>query len=218
MSMVNLESQGFPHYAVTYEGRVFSLRSYRFLKPIKHSAGYNVVHIGNKLVRIHRLVQQAFDPIDNPDDFFVNHIDGVKDNNHKDNLEWSDPKHNAIHSVRTGLNPTRGFDEPTIHMLCKMLEDGMTSKEISEATGVDRIYINKLNAGQTAKYISNEYNLNVNRNERYSLDKIVNVCEYLQERKYTHKEISELCNCHIGLVRNISNRRRHKSISSNYEW
>lgn len=216
--MKNLADQGYPNYCVTYEGRVFSLRSYRFLNPCNNSTGYPCVHLGNKIVRVHRLVQQAFDPRDDYQDLFVNHIDGNKENNHKSNLEWSNPKHNAIHAVRTGLNPTRSMDEETIHTICKMLEDGMTSKEVSEATGVDRVYVNKVNGGYTAEYISREYNLKCKRSERYTLDKIVSVCELLQAKQYTHQEIANQVGCELCLVRNISSRRRHKKVAANYDW
>lgn len=216
--MKNLADQGYPHYAVTYEGRVFSLRSYRFLKPSLNSGGYECVHIKDKILRVHRLVQQAFDPRDDYHDLFVNHIDGNRVNNIKSNLEWSNPKHNAIHAVRTGLTPTRSMDEPTIHMICQMLEDGLTSKEISEATGIDRIYINKINGGYTAEYISQEYDLTCKRSKRYTLDKITSVCEMLQEKRYLHKEIANMVGCEIDLVRGISARRRHKRVSANYDW
>ena len=52
-----------------------------------------------KRFKIHRLVAEHF--IENPDPkkkTFVNHIDGNKLNNNKENLEWVTPSENQIHS------------------------------------------------------------------------------------------------------------------------
>lgn len=54
----------------------------------------------NRLV--HRYVAKAF--VSNPYGYSeVNHIDGNKENNNADNLEWCTRQENVIHSYRTGL-------------------------------------------------------------------------------------------------------------------
>lgn len=59
---------------------------------------------GKKHVRVHRIVAETFleNPYNLPE---VNHIDGNKNNNHVDNLEWCTHRENAEHAWRTGLTP-----------------------------------------------------------------------------------------------------------------
>lgn len=63
-------------------------------------------NIGKYSVRIHRLVAENF--IDNPlSKKQVNHIDGNKQNNRIDNLEWCTNSENQIHAYRNGLEKPR---------------------------------------------------------------------------------------------------------------
>lgn len=56
----------------------------------------------NKNIYIHRCVAETFLP--NPANWsLVNHLDGNKQNNRSDNLEWSTPKENYRHAVRMCL-------------------------------------------------------------------------------------------------------------------
>lgn len=51
---------------------------------------------------VHRLVAEAF--ISNPNNFAeVNHIDGNRQNNHSENLEWVDRLGNITHAIQTNL-------------------------------------------------------------------------------------------------------------------
>ncbi len=105
-------------YLIYEDGRVFSCKSNRFLKPLKGSKGYLYIDIRKYsdrksdcdaiCPRIHRLVAMAFIP--NPDNLpQVNHIDGNKENNHVDNLEWCTNLYNTIEAVRLGLKPKNEY-------------------------------------------------------------------------------------------------------------
>lgn len=67
--------------------------------------GYQQVKLrdnSNKIVYVHRLVAETF--INNPNNYkTINHIDGNKQNNCVDNLEWCTQKENVRHALETGL-------------------------------------------------------------------------------------------------------------------
>lgn len=73
--------------------------------------GYERVYLNDKgrtrFLFVHRLVAIAFIP--NPENKLqVNHIDGVKTNNHVENLEWCTNSENQLHAYRIGLNRVTG--------------------------------------------------------------------------------------------------------------
>lgn len=72
----------------------------------KQKKGYSQVVLYKdgtpKTIRLNTLIARMFVP--NPENKpFVNHIDGNKDNNRADNLEWVTAKENIAHAYRTGL-------------------------------------------------------------------------------------------------------------------
>ena len=114
----------FPNYAIDQDGNVFS--EYKFKtsiicdewRPVKpvldKGTGYFLVTLVHEGVRknqfIHRLLATAYIP--NPlNKAQVNHIDGNKQNNVLNNLEWVTPKENAQHAVRTGLCDARTLSQ-----------------------------------------------------------------------------------------------------------
>ena len=92
-------------YMVDDRGFVLSKRG-KPLKPSINHDGYQIVNLmidGKRVgLAVHMAVARAF-----CDGFVeglqVNHIDGVKTNNTKENLEWVTPSENTQHAVETGL-------------------------------------------------------------------------------------------------------------------
>lgn len=107
-------------YQVSNLGRVKSLpKTDRFgrLYPekmkaqVNNGSGYLVVnlkHNGKQQMRtVHRLVAEAF--IDNPLNCSdINHMDGNKQNNKVDNLEFCTRSFNMLHAVKLGLHTDFG--------------------------------------------------------------------------------------------------------------
>lgn len=89
-------------YAITEDGRVWSYRSKKYLKPLVDKDGYLFVHLwdkGSHTYKIHRLVADAYIP--NPTNLpQVNHKDEDKTNNSVSNLEWCNHTYNMRYGTR----------------------------------------------------------------------------------------------------------------------
>lgn len=87
----------YPEYEIFEDGRIYSRKTNKFLKPSRLSTGYEAVELfnakGSKRFLVHRLVATAFLP--NPKHYpQVNHKDEVKHHNDVKNLEWCSAKYN----------------------------------------------------------------------------------------------------------------------------
>ena len=87
-----MEIQGYPNYLIYPDGRVFSKKSNRFLRPnvnVRHKYHYIKLTRKSLNMSIHRLV--AIHYIPNPDNLpQVDHINRNREDNRVSNLRWVD--------------------------------------------------------------------------------------------------------------------------------
>ena len=93
----------FPNYIITDQGKVYSIRSKRYLV-LNTNGDYNYVKLCNNNIQsdayIHLLVARFFVP--NTKKYnVVNHINSNKRDNRKENLEWTTHAGNMFHHVKT---------------------------------------------------------------------------------------------------------------------
>ena len=150
--LINEPDLKFP-YEISNWGRVRRLLpngEYRYLGIFVDTKGYpytDLVHNdGRKHHRIHRLIMQTFYPIENPQDYQVNHIDSIRCNPFVGNLEWCTPSDNIQHALKYGNGvvgekaQSARFTEEQVHQVCQILQEtqaNITYREILERMGME---------------------------------------------------------------------------------
>lgn len=116
-----LKDSEFDGYCVTDDGKIYSKKTQTFLKQFPDLKGYLNVYLyidgKKKTKKVHRLVAGTFipNPAGKPQ---VNHIDGNKQNNRVENLEWCTNSENQIHSYRVIGNENHGGDGLKTPVIC----------------------------------------------------------------------------------------------------
>ena len=114
--------------------------------------------------QIHRLELETFNPIDNSNEYDVNHKDGIKYHNWIWNLEWSTHKDNMNHAWNNNLfkfgseRSNTVYDEQLIRRICQMISDGFSYKMVKKSLGFEceQLYYN-IKSGHCWSHISRNY-------------------------------------------------------------
>lgn len=165
-------------YRIDQQGNVYSpylgwhLVVHSILKGSKKgSGGYHRVSLsttqGRKFLMVHRLVMETFAPSANSETLQVNHIDGNKNNNSLNNLEWCTQTENIQHSIKKGLrnNMPKGeqascvkLSEKQVLEICELLKQKKLSlQQIGERYHVSKHAIFDIKRKKSWKWLTQEY-------------------------------------------------------------
>ena len=127
--------KGYPHLFVSRDGKVWTTKYNRYLKPQLSNRGYLRIGLNkDKVIRnigVHRLVAEAFIP--NPDNLpAVDHIDGDKLNNRVENLQWITQSDNTKKAQKG-----KGRIAVPVPVIC--VETGKVYRSLKEAAEAHRI-------------------------------------------------------------------------------
>lgn len=140
-------------YSVSNFGRVKHKFTdhYRLISGSIHSDGYIYVTLHGEQIPLHRLIAKTFHRDSYASNVVVNHIDGNKQNNFADNLEWVTQQENVQHSHANGFQPkgistyTGKFTAEQREKIKCLWDSGEKSKrEIARMYGVSHTCINDI--------------------------------------------------------------------------
>ena len=146
-----MKIKDFEDYEIFEDGRVYSYKSNKFLKPQNNGNGYLKVHlykIGKMYQQyVHKLVALCF--VENPNNYkYVDHIDRDKINNHASNLRWCSASENSSNTggVSRYSKSKAGFKhyaECTKKAIQNDFNSGLKVMEIAEKYNIPRQSISR---------------------------------------------------------------------------
>lgn len=152
-----------PMYEVSDLGQVRNKKTQR-VKSLRYDKyGYQRVTLypSGKTYSIHRLVLRTFDPDGMLPDLQVNHIDNIKTNNSRVNLEWSTVKENCNHRERF-LCPLRvsGSRNPMVKITEQMAWDikycnpgYRNNRQLGDLFGVSSEVVRRIRSNERWKHL-----------------------------------------------------------------
>ena len=155
------------HYKIHNINKTFFKTKDKLLKPSNNNAKkyWRICIFYNDDTKtycsVHRLVANAFiaNPYNLPQ---VNHIDGDKNNNHVDNLEWCTGFENMQHRINVlNIKPWKkgedcGFSKLTqeqVLLIPELLKNNITKKAISKIFNVVPSTITEITSGRSWKHL-----------------------------------------------------------------
>ena len=129
-----------------------------FLKPCKNSRGYMQIKLYkdgiSAILSIHRLLANSYLKTMVGKDF-VNHKNGIKNDNRLENLEWVSSSDNAIHAYRKKLWKSKITDQDAIDIRRLYSMKELSTYELSKKYNLSRRYIQQIVSGKRKQHINN---------------------------------------------------------------
>lgn len=213
-------------YGFNEDFNIVNINTGYVLKRHKSEDGYDNVRLMtrcNKPMTMlhHRVLMQTINPIENPEDYTVNHKDGIKDNNVPDNLEWDTNQENVIHAIMNGLDKNRArgerqgsakISDETVEKICEAMETNYFIEDINnyvkerynqELPSMDiRSLVSKIRRGSNWTHISKKYNImkdNPIVPIKYTEDDVHVICK-VAENVFYIDDIIDTLKCDYGMI------------------
>ena len=193
--------EDYPDYSISNSGSVKSMchNKEKILKYGLGKYGYLYVNLYKngkiKTVKIHRLVLLMFKPIANSQDFQCNHINGIKDDNRLENLEWCTAKENVQHAFKIGL---------TFGSMLGKKHSTETRKKMSEAqSGEKHVMYGRHHTEEAKRKISKnqpDQRGNKSPNHKLTEKQVIEIKELLKEDTLTQTAIAKMFNVHFNTI------------------
>ena len=164
-----------PNYMVGNFGTIYSEHWKKKLNWKKDKDGYYRAYLGRN-IGVHRAIMMAHSPVPNPEEWQINHKDGLKWNNvyygqddPRTNLEWMTAQENITHACEHELRHgdledhfNAIYTNEFIHKVCRCISDGLTGKDSAELLGIQwtlqfQDLITKLRLGKSWVGITSQY-------------------------------------------------------------
>lgn len=170
-------------YVIDDTGKIRNINTGNYMKINKNCNGYMRVSLmkkggGTTSIQYHRLLMMLFKPVEGMEKLQINHIDGNKENNTLNNLQWVTPQENIHHAIKTGLTNfsyLQGektnfshYTEKDAKLVIDLLKSNKyTDKEISKITGFPvRSFIAKIRRRETWTYLTKDIDTPLGKTER----------------------------------------------------
>ena len=138
------------NYIIYSDGKIWSKRKSKFIKPHTTGAGYKQVEIDGIPFYVHRLVGTYFiENIERKPQ--INHIDGFPSNNDVSNLEWCTQSENNTHANKTGLRKKklRKLTDVDVLKAKELSKTGLSQAKIGRVFNVTHSTIGRIFRGET---------------------------------------------------------------------